>query len=403
MRFLIVMILFISSNLFSQENKEGSLIQLVENIKTAMPARDSNGFVKPTSEEQNKFAEVISFIVNQQHSSADSAARLFSYILYDWKDTENNGKEYYVLMEPKANESGGVTRGWGTYIFNENGNNDVVIEVPHPRWDSNTWQVGFRAFQQLNSQYFLLSGTHRYANGRYPAPADPAHNTENIFYTVHTQLAPKANHAIQIHGFSRSNSKYDGYPDVVISNGTSNPSAILDSLKTEITTDGYSVGIFDGVNYSHLGARTNTEGFWSNMNNLSFIHIEMEYFIRASDSEWENILGALSRTFNTSTAIDDDVDLLYPQEFVLKQNYPNPFNPSTKIKYQLPSRGFVNLTVYNILGIKIASLVNKEQLPGLYSVEFNPSTDGKGLSSGVYFYKLSFGRNSISKKMIYLK
>lgn len=404
MRFLIVIVMFICSNLFSQESREGSLFQLVKNIKAAMPLRDSNGFTKPTNSEQIKFAEIIGFITNKKYFAADSSARLLGYILYKWQDTENSEKLYYILMEPTADKNNGVNLGWGTYIFCESGDQDAIIEVPHPVWDSNTWQVGFRAFQLLNSQFFLLSGTHRYANGRYPAPADPAHNTENIFYTVHTQLADKAMHTIQVHGYSRSSSKYDGYPDVVISNGTAHPSEILNSFSAAINNEGYSVGIFNGIDYSQLGATTNTEGIWSNQNGLSFVHIEMEYFIRASKSEWENILGAFLRTFDTSTGIENEENRFHPQEFILKQNYPNPFNPSTKIEYQLPSRSFVNLTIYNILGIEVLSLVNEEQPSGTYSVEFNTINSGKSnLSSGVYLYKLSFGKNSISKKMMYLK
>ncbi|MFH2031588.1 MAG: T9SS type A sorting domain-containing protein, partial [Bacteroidota bacterium] len=88
-----------------------------------------------------------------------------------------------------------------------------------------------------------------------------------------------------------------------------------------------------------------------------------------------------------------------PQKFSLSQNYPNPFNPHTVIKFQVPSSKFIKLQVYDILGREIHTLVNGEYKPGNYSVDFN----AEGLSSGVYFYKLSAGNFSQTKKMILLR
>jgi photosystem II stability/assembly factor-like uncharacterized protein len=82
--------------------------------------------------------------------------------------------------------------------------------------------------------------------------------------------------------------------------------------------------------------------------------------------------------------------------FSLSQNYPNPFNPSTIIKYSVASASFVTLKVYDVLGNEIAALVNEEKIPGIYTAEFN----GAGLSSGVYFYRLSAGDRTDIKKMI---
>jgi photosystem II stability/assembly factor-like uncharacterized protein len=74
-----------------------------------------------------------------------------------------------------------------------------------------------------------------------------------------------------------------------------------------------------------------------------------------------------------------------PTEFMLHYNYPNPFNPRTVIKYDIPFESKVTLLVYNILGQEVRRLVNIEQSPGYYSVEF----DGSDLGSGIYFYRLS--------------
>ena len=88
-----------------------------------------------------------------------------------------------------------------------------------------------------------------------------------------------------------------------------------------------------------------------------------------------------------------------PSEYNLMQNYPNPFNPSTRIKYALPKSGYVTLEVFDILGNKVASLVNAQQQAGYYETEFNASA----LASGIYFYKLSAGSYTSSNKMVLVK
>lgn len=96
---------------------------------------------------------------------------------------------------------------------------------------------------------------------------------------------------------------------------------------------------------------------------------------------------------------------IFPEEFKLYQNYPNPFNPSTKIKYSIPNnvgRGHassVRLAVYDILGQEVAVLVNKQQQQGNYEVVFNT----KNLVSGTYFYRLTAGSFSKTKKLLLLK
>jgi hypothetical protein len=85
--------------------------------------------------------------------------------------------------------------------------------------------------------------------------------------------------------------------------------------------------------------------------------------------------------------------------FQLQQNYPNPFNPSTTINYSLPKSGYVKLTVYNAIGIKVATIVNEYKQAGNYSVQFNAAN----LASGIYLYRLESGNYSAAKKLILVK
>ena len=88
-----------------------------------------------------------------------------------------------------------------------------------------------------------------------------------------------------------------------------------------------------------------------------------------------------------------------PSKFELSQNYPNPFNPSTTIRYAMPQAGNVKLTVYNMLGQQVTTLVNGYKQAGTYSVTWNASN----LASGIYFYTLQTGAFVVSKKMILIK
>jgi hypothetical protein len=88
-----------------------------------------------------------------------------------------------------------------------------------------------------------------------------------------------------------------------------------------------------------------------------------------------------------------------PAAFALEQNYPNPFNPSTVISFTTSKEELVQLSVYNILGNKVATLLNKKIGAGQYHVSFNAAN----LSAGVYFYKLEAGSFSDTKRMLLLK
>jgi hypothetical protein len=88
-----------------------------------------------------------------------------------------------------------------------------------------------------------------------------------------------------------------------------------------------------------------------------------------------------------------------PHTYSLKQNYPNPFNPVTMITYQLPMINDVDLSIYNILGQKVATLVNERQQAGRYRVEW----DASGFASGVYYYRLEAGEFVDIRKMILLR
>ncbi len=93
------------------------------------------------------------------------------------------------------------------------------------------------------------------------------------------------------------------------------------------------------------------------------------------------------------TSVEDQT---IPSEFVLSQNYPNPFNPSTVIRFQLPVDGFVKAVVYDVLGSEVATLLNGDMAAGSHSLSFNAS----GMTSGLYFLRVTSGNFSSTIKML---
>jgi len=93
-----------------------------------------------------------------------------------------------------------------------------------------------------------------------------------------------------------------------------------------------------------------------------------------------------------------------PQSYSLYQNYPNPFNPSTNIEYTIPEKGFVQLTIYDVSGREVKTLVAMEQNAGAYRMTWDAS-DARGVkvASGVYFYRMTAGSFTQIKKMLLLK
>jgi len=120
----------------------------------------------------------------------------------------------------------------------------------------------------------------------------------------------------------------------------------------------------------------------------------------------DQIVDANEAAIITSAELSELVNL--PSEYSLSQNYPNPFNPSTTISYSVPTQAGsgeqVILRIYNIEGRLVRTLVDAEQAPGYYSVQWNGQNDnGNAMASGMYVYTISIGEFKSTRKMLYMK
>ncbi|HMR00035.1 MAG TPA: endonuclease [Ignavibacteria bacterium] len=120
-----------------------------------------------------------------------------------------------------------------------------------------------------------------------------------------------------------------------------------------------------------------------------------ELTINNSDSTMKIALNGMCGQVNGITPVSGEI----PREYSLSQNYPNPFNPVTNIKFSVPLAGFVKLAVYDIMGREVNTLVSQTLKPGVYLADWNASM----ITSGVYFYKLTAGSFSETKRMILVK
>jgi flagellar hook assembly protein FlgD len=103
-------------------------------------------------------------------------------------------------------------------------------------------------------------------------------------------------------------------------------------------------------------------------------------------------------------AVEDEESSLTPKDFELHQNYPNPFNNETIIKFNLRKPAEVSLTIYNILGQKVRTLVEGRSNAGSQTLSWDGKDDkGNDLSSGIYFYRLKAGELTETKRLVLLK
>ena len=153
--------------------------------------------------------------------------------------------------------------------------------------------------------------------------------------------------------------------------------------------------VADGVDTLNGGTESldNEAGF--SMNHFMLIDDTNPGYILPTDifgSQWKG------------TSVDRKNENIVPSEFSLQQNYPNPFNPTTDISYSLAKEVIVNLSIYNSLGQKIATLVDQKQSAGTHNATWlGIDQTGAAVTSGVYFYRLEAGDYASTMKMLFLK
>jgi hypothetical protein len=161
-------------------------------------------------------------------------------------------------------------------------------------------------------------------------------------------------------------------------------------------------GATNGILFQYLSVGT------TNLDSTAIVGIQMDattgllYYLGGATQRPPELIvhDSLAISFNPRFAVNVANDpVRAPVTYALEQNYPNPFNPKTEIRYQVSGVSLVKITVYDLLGREVTTLVNEPKAPGSYEVSF----DGSGLSSGVYIYRMTAGSFVQSRKMLLLK
>jgi len=139
---------------------------------------------------------------------------------------------------------------------------------------------------------------------------------------------------------------------------------------------------------------------------LSALNLEesvLYWFVESTDGEY-TVRSDTSSFYLTREYLNIESGILIPNQFTLHQNYPNPFNPITTLRYDLPENSYVNVTIYDMLGRQVKTLINQTQDAGFKSVLWNATNNqGNPVSAGVYLYQIQAGEFVQTKKMVLLK
>lgn len=201
-----------------------------------------------------------------------------------------------------------------------------------------------------------------------------------------------------------------------------NTIAILTKIWQEQQWIDYALGKFDYDENNNLvleSLQMIVNNNWENWFRIFYEYDDDNNLIHLFGEEWENdrwvpeneplkvtnpdgiLYGYLAKEiflfYGNPTSVGSERSIA--DGFNLLQNFPNPFNPNTVISYNIPEHSLVILNIYNLLGEKIKTLVEKEQAPGKYQINF----DGNNLPSGIYFYQLKTDKFQQTKKMLLLR
>ncbi len=352
----------------SKEGKYYLEVQLEDNERNLKAYSgkelEDAGFISAiilTSSKDNEPPKLEKF--NYSLSPQNSNNNLF-VINYEIKVTDNLSgiDEVKIMLDPSDKNGGKFIRfnNIGSGVFEYKGNDE--LKNPEP----GQWTISISLTDKEKNEIIL-------------SPADLAKAGINS-----TFLIAAAKQLLLVSPSSDESIEIPGNIDIVWE------STGLEKINIDYSTDEGASWKTVKSNLTALSRRHN----WSPVFTRT-----LRVLLRISDSDDAGLSDthSFSLVYKTTTSVDDGQEI--PAGDFLYQNYPNPFNPSTQIEYTLRQESNVILSIYNMIGEKVAELVNAFQRPGKYSVNFN----GNGLTSGFYFYQIKTPSFIQSRKMLLLK
>ena len=255
--------------------------------------------------------------------------------------------------------------------------------------DVNTWVVASADTQISNIRYSYLHRTTNNGTSYQNVYTMVGGLTNDVSFIYLRVMSPTTIYAVSANGyFLRS-----------INNGTTWTAVQLPTIPLAVNFANMSTGYYSGQN-GVIRKTTNGGINWIQQNSPTPEALKTIFCTDTNNVYAAGSNGIIIRTQNGGSFVGiEPVNSETPGQFSLNQNYPNPFNPATKISFDIPVQSYVKLTVYDILGNEIGSLIREDLSAGSYEVEF----DASNLPSGTYFYRLTSGEFSQTKKMLLVK
>lgn len=259
---------------------QGSVRSLVEQNAARMPG-PGGGYMRPSAGAASTMAEAARQIEAGDLSAAAAAVRPYGYIVEQLTEMENDAK--IIALRPEDPTTG---RGWGTYLFAEQAALAATIEIPHPRADLWTEDLGAELFLHAGARWLLMAGTNRDAG----PGADVAHESGSVFEAIHRATIGDSI-VMQLHGFDGGTRSYG---DAVVSSGTDHPGPFTEAAATALQGIGLRVCIHDGDHCTDLGGTTNVQGSSTREAQGTFLHVELSQPVRADAAMRTKVVGALT-------------------------------------------------------------------------------------------------------------
>ncbi len=425
-----LLLLLAATGVQAQVYQSGDLAAHIDAIIGAMPTAVGGGdYLQPALSSRQVWRGIVDHILAGEYALAHTDALTKSYQVVIWTDTATAGNPVHVVLErtPEA-----TARYWGTFVFSTAPKRaHLVIQCPHPIYDSNTGYQGIRMYRTTSARAFFVSGTHR-CNGTSFTPcdgtttvcssgseayrySDMAHVVDSTFQvTTEALLANDPSLIIvQPHGFAQG----AGDPDLVISNGTTSRPTGTDyasSVATAIKAiDSTLIPVVVHLNpaSSDLWATNNTQGRLLNGSSSPcgtpaiaatgrFIHVEQARAgLRDTQANWTKLANAVAAAIPVDASpVPGGIDVP-GLGIAIVNTYANPFQGRTRVEFSVGRAGPVEMDVYDIAGRRVAHDEVGSYDAGLHSLEWN----AERLAAGTYILRLRQGGQSDTRRCVLLR
>ncbi|PKP34199.1 MAG: hypothetical protein CVU00_07890 [Bacteroidetes bacterium HGW-Bacteroidetes-17] len=394
---------------------EGNIEVYLNEMVESLPGSNGNDYQVPTVAQLNSWGNMMDAIFDGNIESANGLAASLNYQIIDFQDTTiASNNRFYVIKENSSQ-----IHYWGTYVISTHPlRNNLIIQAPHPVYDSQTGYQAIFCFKRLIPRALFISGTHRCNNSEYSecsgtttacGPSSPyrisdnAHNSNSVFQKTTEAFFNEFDNSVflQLHGFAQGT----GDPDLIMSNGTRITPSIdyLSLIENAFLQDDpaitFKLAHID-LDWTKLTAFTNTQGRLINKSsdpcyeNASscdgrFIHIEQERTKFRSDSTgWYKMYSALKSAFSIDT-ITTGIKK-YPEMNEIKIS-PNPSNGYFQFDLERDSK----VVIYNCLGAIIYTRSISEPNRLIVDLRNHPS--------GMYYMQVLQGNKWSNSKIMIIK